>query len=168
MLFKPNTKIRRWLILLFAVSFLLNVQASVACAMMPDMSEQQTECCCGLSHRSTLSSETEDTHSSVMPTADQSQQGPNCDNPRVGCCMLEVSVGLHDPPASDQGLSVPSKNIHQHKTLKQLDDYPVLIAVHAFETATQNTDTKLISALPDPFLQAQPPPLYKITERYRI
>ena len=168
MLLKPNTKIRKWLILLFVASFLVNVQASVDCAMMPDMAEQHTECCCGLSHRSTLSSDTEDTQSPLKLANTHSEQNQECGDPRIGCCMLEVSVGLHDPPAGDKDLPVLSKNINHHKTINNLDDNPTVIEFHVSETPTQFTSSKFATVLIDSFLHPPSPPLYKITERYRI
>lgn len=166
--FRFNKYVRKWLNLIFMASLIANAQASVACEMMPDMSAQHTECCCGLSHRSAISGDSPDIHSSIDPTSDQLEQAQSCDNPRIGCCLLEVSVGLHDPPASDQGLSIPAKNIEHHKILKQLDNSPVFIVIYAFDIPTLNLNTEPTTVLSNPFLQLHSPPLYKTTERYRL
>ncbi len=92
MLLKTKKTTRKWLTLLFVASFLLNIQASYACAMMPDMAEKQTECCCGSNHRM---STTPDAIEGISYSTDfgdaHSVHGQICDDPHQGCCIVEMS-----------------------------------------------------------------------------
>jgi len=168
MLLKSNINIRKCLTLVFVASLLLNAQASVACAMMPDMSEQQAECCCGDSHRSPSQTDLVLEQGSMDHASDLDMQGEPCDDPRIGCCMLEVSVGMHDPPDGDEALTFGVVKVDHHKPLKQLDNHTLAIQSVAFQTQVARYTYALTISLHDAFLHHHPPPLYKITERYRI
>ena len=119
--------LRKWLSLLFVASLLVNAQASIACAMMPDMSDQHAECCCGVTHRPVIQIDIEnDQSSSGQFNSQANDQGQGCDDPRIGCCMLEVSVGMNDPPTSDEALTLSSKtlsskNVEHQQIFKLLD-----------------------------------------------
>jgi hypothetical protein len=165
---QSNKQIRKWLTLLFAVSLLANAQASYACAMMPDMSEQNVECCCGVTHRSTVPTDFVSEQATADLTSNHHEQDPSCDDPRVGCCMLEMSVGINDPPSSDELLTLSSIKIDQHKTFKQLDDSPEVLEVVYFETQVENVKGHLATVFYAPYLHNPAPALYKTTERYRI
>ena len=167
MLLHSNRKIFKYLTLVFIASFLMNAQASVACAMMHNMSEQKVECCCGVSHRSTVPTDLANEQATSVLTNDQHEQGPSCDDPQPGCCILEMSVGINDPPSSDELLTLSSSKVEQHKIFKQLDDYSTVFEVVFFEAQVVYVKDQ-ISAFHEPFLKLHTQPLYKTTERYRI
>ncbi len=169
MLLKTKKTTRKWLTLLFIASFLLNIQASYACDMMPDMAEKKAECCCGANHRlSTLPDAMEGvSHATDFGDA-LAVHGQICNDPHQGCCVVEMSVGINDPPSDDSGSITGFSNVVPHKIVKQLDSYfpdavfcvsENLIEQHKFETASKP---------PNPYLHFYSPPLYQTTERYRI
>ncbi|MDA1371016.1 MAG: hypothetical protein O2971_09675 [Proteobacteria bacterium] len=161
-------KSRIWLTLLFAVSLQVNVQASYACDMMPDMSGQKMECCCGTSHRSPLPSDILDLEKPAHQHGDLNSVEQLCDDPHVGCCIVEISVGMNDPPDSDKTATVSTAKTQPHKLFKQLDNSALFVEVYTFEVFLQIPEDELSVSLADPFLKYRPPPLYKTTERYRI
>ena len=163
-----NKKPRKWLTLLFAISFLVNVQAAYACAMMPDMSGMEVECCCGISHKSTITENSTASPESKDFSRSQLDQSQICKEPRKDCCVIEVSVSVSDPPTSDEALILGSAKAEQHKIFKQLDNNPPVFEIVSFETQVANTVNGVSATLPDPFLHQHSPPLYKTTERYRI
>ena len=163
-----NKKTRKWLPLLFGISLLVNVQASYACAMMPDMSGPEIECCCGVNHRSRI---TDDSAASpAVADLENGEYGQDriCDEPRRDCCVVEVSVGVSDPPSGDEALTPGSTKVEQHKVFKQRDNYSPAFAIVSFETRVADAGNRLSDASPGPALHHHTPPLYKTTERYRI
>jgi len=163
-----NKKTRKWLALLFAVSFLVNVQSSYACDMMPNMSEQKMECCCGISHKSQLPSELVDLEKSAAHHGEKTNKSQLCDDPHIGCCIVEISVGINDPPESDKPATVSASKIQLHKLFQQLDNSALYVEVFTIEDSIQPIEDELSIGLTEPFLKYRPPPLYKTTERYRI
>lgn len=91
-----------------------------------------------------------------------------CDDPHVGCCIVEISVGMNDPPDSDKAATVSAAKTQIHKLFKQLDNSALFVEVFTFEVFLQIPEDELSVYLADPFLKYRPPPLYKTTERYRI
>ena len=170
---KSSLKARQWLALLFVVCLLANAQASFACDMMPDMSEPSTECCCGLSHRSNTANDLQNQPMSAQMGQADSELDAHCDEPRAGCCVVEVtSVGLSDPASGDELLwhsfSNISANAEQQKTFKQLPDPPAGFEQALLVVETVAVESQLLSSWQDPFRHAHSSPVYKISQRYRL
>lgn len=163
-----HKKTRKWLPLLFGISLLVNVQASYACVMMPDMSGPGAECCCGVNHRSRITDDSATSPAAADLENGESGQGRICDEPRRDCCIFEVSVGVNDPPSGDEALTPSSTKIEHHKVFKQLDNYSPVLGIVSFETRVADAGNRLSDASPGPALHHHTPPLYKTTERYRI
>lgn len=169
---------RRLLSLLFIAAFLLNIQASYACAMMPDMASETIECCCGPSHRMVEMTDHGDTgHSDMagMPmhhgpqvNADQHDHGPVCNDPQMACCNVEVSVGINDPPSDDADALTSLTKPAYPKQTKQLDTGFVAAPAFWVTSSPKLRETVVQARPPDLYLQFTHPPLYKTTERYRI
>jgi len=164
---------RRWLTLLLGIVFILNVQGSYACDMMPDMEQEQTNCCCGPSHRMDDMpdhSEMTGMHENhpAPSEADHSLQGPECNDPQMGCCIVEVSVGINDPPGDDDDATVPhSKSTQQKSPQQQESDFPVV----AYYALAESYNLHRVASRVEPPELYPPyvtPALYKSTERYRI
>lgn len=168
MFVKSNKHNHNWLALLFVASVLVNAQATVACAMMSDMSEQMAQCCCGVSHRSSAPTDLVNEPTAADLTDSQAETGRTCDNPRLDCCILEVSVGVNEPPTSDEALTLSSTKVEHQKIYKQLDHFPAAIGFDSFKTQVVNVTNATFATLPEPFFQPHASPLYKTTERYRI
>ncbi|MBL4571542.1 MAG: hypothetical protein JKY86_00495 [Gammaproteobacteria bacterium] len=168
-----NRKIvRQWLTLLIGIVFILNVQASYACAMMPDMEQEQTNCCCGPSHRMDDMPDHSDMvgmqeNYSVLGETDHSAQGPECNDPQMGCCIVEVSVGINDPPGDDDAAVPHSKSVQQKSAQQQDSNSP---AVAYYDLAESYDLHRFISRVerPESYPPYVTPSLYKSTERYRI
>ena len=172
-MFVQNHKlVRQWLTLLIGIVFILNVQASYACAMMPDMEQEQTNCCCGPSHRMDDIADHFDMagmHENLpLPgETDHSAQGLECNDPQMGCCVVEMSVGINDPPGDDDA-TVPHSKSNQHKLPKQQDNiFPVVAYYNPAESFNLHSVTSHVES-PEPYLPHSTPPLYKSTQRYRI
>ncbi len=176
MLHRPKKTTRRWLTLVFIVSFLLNIQSSYACAMMPDMEQEQTTCCCGPSHRMDDVSD----HQNHLPLAGMDMAPPDqvdagehlhdqiCNDPQMTCCEVEVSVGINDPPDDGAHAIGAFSKITPHKIPKQVDS---VLTITAFVVPDSFDDFRKINLNefpPDSYLHYYSPPLYKTTERYRI
>ena len=168
MALRLNKKTRKWLILLFAISLQVNVQASYACAMMPDMSGPDAECCCGVTHESRVDNESMAAPDSVDIDDDQPDRGRICIEPRLDCCIVEVAVGVSDPPTGDEAVTTGFNKIAQHKILNQIDNLPPVFTAVFFDTASLTPTDRLFRFQQGPSLQQHSPPLYKTTERYRI
>ena len=168
MLLRLNKKTRKWLPLLFGISLLVNVQASYACAMMPDMSGPEIECCCGVNHRSRITDDSATSPAVANLENGESGQGRICDEPRRDCCVVEVSVGVSDPPSGDEALTTGSTKVEPHKLFKQLDNYSPALPIVSFETRVADAGNRLSGTSPGPARYHHTPPLYKTTERYRI
>ena len=172
-MFQLNRKIiRQSLTILCIAGFLLNIQASYACAMMPDMELEQTNCCCGPSHRMDDMPDHSDMvgmheNHPVLEEADYSAQGPECNDPQMGCCIVEVSVGINDPPGDDDATVSHSKSALQKSPQHQDSNSSVV----AYYDPAESFDLHRVVSHADPlepYLHYFPPPLYKSTQRYRI
>ena len=167
-MFKLNKKtIRQSLTILCIAGFLLNIQASYACAMMPDMEQEQTNCCCDPSHRLDDMAGMHENHS-VLGETDYSAQGPECNDPQMGCRIVEVSVGINDPPGDDDDAAVPQSKSAQKKFPQQQDSKSPVVATD--DLAKPFNLYRVAPRVEQP--EFHPPyitsPLYKSTERYRI
>jgi len=169
-LLKKNT--RQWLSILCIAGFLLNIQASYACAMMPDMEQEQTNCCCGPSHRMDDMPDHSElagmhTNHPVLGETGLSTQGPECNDPQMGCCIVEVSVGINDPPGDDDAAVPHFKSAPQKSP--QLQDSNSS-AVTTYDLAEPFNLYRVVSRVepPESYPPYVTPPLYKSTERYRI
>lgn len=172
-MFQLNRKIiRQSLTILCIAGFLLNIQASYACAMMPDMEQEQTNCCCGPSHRMDDMPDHSDMAGMheihpVLDDTDHSAQGPECNDPQMGCCIVEVTVGINDPPGDDDAAVPHSKSVQQKSPQQQDSDSPVA----AYYDLEESFDLyRVVSRIepPESYPPYVTPPLYKSTERYRI
>jgi len=167
---------RRWLTLLVVAGFLLNIQSSFACEMMPDMGQNQMECCCGASHRMD-DMESLDYDSSPMPmhhalttddAASSHDQGPICNDPQMGCCQIEVSVGINDPP-DDKAIGTASVlKSSPSKLVKQIDSHFSFAIIYPINLDINLRSLAVVSYLPNSTLPQAGPPLYMTTQRYRI
>jgi hypothetical protein len=167
-MFKLNKKtIRQSLTILCIAGFLLNIQASYACAMMPDMEQEQTNCCCGPSHRMDDMAGMHENHS-VLGETDHSAQGPECNDPQMGCRIVEVSVGINDPPGDDDDAAVPQSKSAQKKFPQQQDNKSPVVATD--DLAKPFNLCRVAPRVEQPEFHPPyiTPPLYKSTERYRI
>ena len=173
-MFQLNKKtIRQSLTILCIAGFLLNIQASYACAMMPDMEQEQTNCCCGPSHRMDDKADHSDMagmheNPSVLGETDHSAQGPECNDPQMGCRIVEVSVGINYPPGDDYDAAVPQSKPAQKKLPQQQDSKSPVVA--AYDLARPFNLYRLTPHVEQPEFHPPyiTPPLYKSTERYRI
>ena len=167
---------RRWLTLLVVAGFLLNIQSSFACEMMPDMGQNQMECCCGASHRMD-DMESLDHDSSAMTMhhdmatgaeGSSHDQGPICNDPQMGCCQIEVSVGINDPP-DDKAIGTASVlKSSPSKLVKQIDSHFSFALIYPINLDINLRNLAVVSYLPNSTLQQAGPPLYMTTQRYRI
>ena len=167
-MFQLNKKtIRQSLTILCIAGFLLNIQASYACAMMPDMEQEQTSCCCDPSHRLDDMAGMHENHS-VLGETDHSAQGPECNDPQMGCRIVEVSVGINYPPGDDDDAAVPQSKPAQKKLPQQQDSKSPVVA--AYDLARPFNLYRLTPHVEQPEFHPPyiTPPLYKSTERYRI
>ena len=166
-MFKLNKKtIRQSLTILCIAGFLLNIQASYACAMMPDMEQEQTNCCCDPSHRLDDMAGMHENHS-VLGETDHSTQGPECNDPQMGCRIVEVSVGINDPTGDDDA-AVPQSKFSQKKLPQQQDNKSPAVAT--YDLAKPFNLCRVAPRVEQPEFHPPyiTPPLYKSTERYRI
>lgn len=169
MLIKSKNPARKWLTLLFIAGFLFNMQASYACMLMPEMAVEQAECCCGSDHR--------------MPDMPDMEHGEHvahdyddtrnldtriCDDPLQKCCIVEVSVGINDPPADDVASAIGSSIKAPAKIIKILDVPVPILQFNEMEQLFARQIFQYTSRPPDPSLSTPVTPLYKTTERYRI
>jgi hypothetical protein len=176
MILRLNKTPHRLLTLLFVFSFLLNIQTSYACAMMPDMEQEKTECCCGPSHR--MDDKLEHSDRMDMPGMDMAhaghidpakhEHGPICNDPQMACCNVEVSVGINDPPGDEAVAIATVSKLSPHKLLWQLDNVFVVAVFVAPASFISVRKINHSAIPPNPYLQYYGPPLYKTTERYRI
>ena len=97
-----------------------------------------------------------------------SDMEPMCDDPHVGCCIVEISVGINDPPDEDQTTTASVAKIQPHKLLKQIEHSTFAVDVFAAADFLKIPNNVASAYLTEPFLTYRPPPLYKTTERYRI
>ena len=167
---------RRWLTLLVVAGFLLNIQSSFACEMMPDMGQNPMECCCGANHRMDNMESLENDSSPMIMHHDMANnavegshdQGPICNDPQLGCCQIEVSVGINDPP-EDKAIGTASVlKSGPSKLVKQIDNQFSVATFFAINLTINLRDPAVVSYLPDSTLLQAGPPLYMTTQRYRI
>ena len=166
-MFQLNKKtIRQSLTILCIAGFLLNIQASYACAMMPDMEQEQTNCCCDPSHRLDDMAGMHENHSVLVET-DHPAQGPECNDPQMGCRIVEVSVGINDPTGDDDA-AVPQSKSAQKKLPQQQDNKSPAVAT--YDLAKPFNLCRVAPRVEQPEFHPLyiTPPLYKSTERYRI
>ncbi|PCI74762.1 MAG: hypothetical protein COB20_14600 [SAR86 cluster bacterium] len=105
---------------------------------------------------------------SVLSETNHSAHGPECNDPQMGCCMIEMSVGINDPPSDNDSSIASHSKPAPHKLQEQQDsDHPVLAYYDLAESFDSRRVVFLVESL-EPFLPYAPPPLYKSTERYRI
>lgn len=168
-----NRTARRWLTLLLVSGFLLNIQAAYACAMMPDMNQLQQACCCGSSNRMAETSDNEPiadftVEHVVHVGKNQNEHAAAEHDIHMGCCSIEVTVGLNEPPTD----SIVVVSNYTKTALDKLShpNYTDIIVADFY--ALQNVgNSSVIDAprnLSEPYLQYYRPPLFKTTERYRI
>lgn len=168
-----NRTARRWLTLLLVSGFLLNIQAAYACTMMPDMNQSHQACCCGSSNRMAETSDSEPiadiTAEHVVHVGMNQNKHTAADHDfHMGCCSIEVTVGLNEPPTDS--IVVASNYTKTALDKPSLPNY-LDIVVADFNTL-QNVGNYSAIAVPrnlsKPYLQYYRPPLFKTTERYRI
>jgi hypothetical protein len=170
-LLKRNT--RQWLSVLCIAGFLLNIQASYACAMMPDMEQEQTNCCCGSSHRMDEMPDHSDNAGgngdhSVLVEPSHSAPGLECNDPQMGCCMVEVSVGINDPPGDDDSTIASHAKVAPQKVSKQQDSSSPAVMFYDLERSFEIYNIVSRSEPLEPYIPYVTLPPYKSTERYRI
>ena len=160
---------RKWLTLLFIAGFLFNIQASYACMMMPDMAAEKSECCCGSDHRMPDMPDM-DHGEHVAHDYDETRDLDSniCDDPLRKCCIVEVSVGINDPPSDEVSSATSTQLKAPAKPIKLFDSpFPVSHFIQV-ESLLARQNHLYVARPPDPVLGIPVTPLYKTTERYRI
>lgn len=169
MLTRFKNTARKWFTLLFMAGFLFNIQASYACTMMPSMDSKQSECCCGSDHR--MPDMPDMAHGEHVDHDYDEIQGLDskiCDDPLQKCCIVEVSVGINDPPADEVTSAISTHMKALAKPTKLFDTpFPVSHFIQV-ESLLARQNHLYVARPPDPILGIPVTPLYKTTERYRI
>lgn len=86
----------------------------------------------------------------------------------MGCCMVEMSVGINDPPGDDDDATVPHSKSAQQKSSQQQDGDSPVVAYYALPESYNLHRVASRAEPPEPYPPYVTPPLYKSTERYRI
>ena len=169
MLTRSKNSARKWFTLLFIAGFLFNIQASYACMMMPDMASEKSECCCGSGHRMPdMPDMDHGEHVTHDYSKTQGLGGKICDDPLQKCCIVEVSVGINDPPADEVTSAIGGPLKAPAKPVKLFDSpFPVSHFIQV-ESLLARQNHLYVAKPPDPILGIPVTPLYKTTERYRI
>lgn len=145
--------------------------------MMPDMATEQAECCCGSDHRMPDPPEfSHGDHADPDYGNTQNIDSKICDDPLRKCCIVEISVGINDPPADEPGGIASTNSNNTNSTsikiplkIVKLLDYPFSVSDPAALTELFSLQVpRRIERPPDPNLRVSATPLYKATERYRI
>ena len=151
-------------------SLLLQVQTSVACAMMPDMPDMppdMVDCCCTLQSRPSNDNNNEPSDPALAAANSNPARGDEVD-PHGACCTLQFSVKLESSIDSDRDDPGSTALFKSQQLDKKPDKQPVFLYPTLFDSPALSLNELQTNppAVLSPFIAVSP--LYKITERYRL